>query len=240
MRWSDVAIVSTVVLAFCPATAQTFPSLPDHLTSLIQEEKLGDEGLGIAEIKARLLLPLALDLIKDFEKWVPNAYDDASMFCTIGYGHLIAKKSCASSMAELEQFTPPLSVSAGSNLLDKDTTIARIAVKNLVTEPLNDEQFGALTSFVFNVGSKNFANSTMLKYLNNGEYPGAAKQFARWISSKGKPLDGLITRRACEASLFTGKLAYGVDNKFHRDDCETLGAVPPTESLIDIETGELR
>ena len=76
-------------------------------------------------------MALALDLIKEFEAWRPQAYNDASLFCTIGYGHLIAKKPCAGSAAELQQFDQPLSLEAGLAQLDLDTAIARLAISGL-------------------------------------------------------------------------------------------------------------
>lgn len=222
--------------------AQDFPTDPSHITSRSQEEVLeGQQSLGAAPSgNAPLLMALALDVIKDFEQWRQYAYNDASNYCTIGYGHLIAKKSCANCSFELKKFTQPLAFSDGNTLIDKDTTIARVNVKNLVHTQLSDEQFGALTSFVFNVGTQNFATSTMLKYLNNSEYEGALKEFPKWIKSKGVPLDGLVTRRACEALLFAGELSYRADHKFYRDDCATLGAAPSAETLIDIDIGEKR
>jgi lysozyme len=171
-------------------------------------------------------MPLAVDLIKDFEKWKPLPYNDAHIYCTIGYGHLIVKKPCASSGEELKQFSRPLDLVIGLKLLDKDTGIARLSVQRLVFVALSDEQFGALTSFVFNVGSQNFATSKLRKYINNQEFEGAVHEFGKWIKSGDQILDGLITRRACEASLFKGILSYGNDGKFHRDDCESLGAAP--------------
>jgi lysozyme len=231
--------LALVGLALSPAAAQDFPTDPNHLTSVAQEELLDGTSLGTAPSgPPRLLMALALDLIKDFEMWVPHAYNDASIYCTIGYGHLIARKPCSYSTVELIAFIQPLDKRVGLNLLEKDTTATRFAVQNLVHVPLSDEQFGALTSFVFNVGSQHFATSTMRRYINNSEFDSVPKEFSKWIKSGGKIYNGLIARRACEASLFNGNLAYGPDHKFHREDCESIGAAPSAESLIDIDVGE--
>jgi lysozyme len=233
-------ILFPLVLASTSASAEDFRSDPTHITSLSQVEALENGSLGAAEVGVRVLMALALDLIKDFEGWVPRPYNDASAYCTIGYGHLIARKPCARSPQELEQFAPPLSEADGLALLNKDTAIARSAVQRLVTQPLTDEQFGALTSFIFNVGIANFETSSLRRYINNGEDDQAAPQFARWIMSGGKIIDGLIIRRACEAGLFQGVLVYEADHKFHRDDCGALGAAPEASALIDIAVGEQR
>lgn len=96
--------------------------------------------------------------------------------------------------------------------LDQDKDEAERAVNELVTTPLTHNQFDALVSFVFNVGrgrpispgfsGKGFHGSTMLRYLNAGDYLGAAAQFARWNKSNGVVLNGLIERRAKERDLF--------------------------------------
>lgn len=228
-----IALMSGVI----QVAAEDFPSYPDHLTSQIQEEAL-DGGLGAADTQPRILLGLALELIKVFEAWVPVAYNDASVFCTIGYGHLIGKKPCTAVLSEIALFDPPLTEAEGSVQLEKDTALARVAVQRLVKESLNDEQFGALTSFVFNVGSANFESSTMLRYLNNNEFDGAAKQFARWTKSKGKVLNGLVARRNCETQLFLGNAVSDAIGKFNREICDSSGAAPPSEELIDIDVGE--
>ena len=228
------------VVSYCSAaSAQDFPTYNDHITSGIQEEALDNNALGAAENStARSLARLALELIKDYEAWIPNAYNDASNYCTVGYGHLVDKWPCDRVRVKLARFDLPLSPAAGLKLLDTDTGIARATVQRLVTVDLNDEQFGALSSFVFNVGASNFESSSLLKFVNNGEFDGAALQFGRWVKSKGVVLNGLINRRSCEAALFRGTLSLRSDGRFYRDDCAALGAAPEDENLIDIDAGE--
>lgn len=220
------------------AQPSRFANRTDHVTSRLQLEVLEGSSLGAAAGSARAVSPFALNLIKDFEKWEAAAYDDASMYCTVGYGHLIAKKPCADSFDELRKIGNPVDLKTGLAILDKDTFAARLAVNNLIKRNLSDEQFGALVSLVFNIGQRNFETSTLLSYLNNGEFSGAARQFPKWIKSKGVVLNGLITRRACEAAFFLDKLPPHPDNEFVRSDCESAGAAPSVEDLIDIETGE--
>ena len=109
------------LLFVTPALSEDFPSDPTHMTSLAQVEALEGTSLGAAGVQPRQLMPLALDLIKDFERWRPNAYNDASNYCTIGYGHLIAKKPCSESSVELSKFTRPLTEANGLDLLMRDT-----------------------------------------------------------------------------------------------------------------------
>lgn len=73
-------------------------------------------------------------------------------------------------------------------------------VTRLVTVDLNQNEFDALVSFDFNTGG--LGKSSILKLLNAGDQPGAAKAFALWNKFGGKPAKALIARRADEAALF--------------------------------------
>ena len=78
-------------------------------------------------------------------------------------------------------------------------------VEELVTLPINQCQFDALTSWTFNLGPSNLQSSTMLKVLNQGDYEGVPYQIKRWNKVNGQVNDGLIRRREAEALLFEGK-----------------------------------
>jgi hypothetical protein len=90
--------------------------------------------------------------------------------------------------------------------LSGDLQIAEAAVKNYVQVELSQNQFDALTDFVYNLGAGNFHTSTLLRKLNAGDYVGAAAEFVRWnkakVAGKLTPLKGLTTRREWEAKLF--------------------------------------
>jgi lysozyme len=80
------------------------------------------------------------------------------------------------------------------------------AVTKLVGAALKPHEFDALVSFAFNVGTGNFASSTLLRKLNALDYRGAGEQFSRW--NKGK-INGVLTelpvltaRRRRERKLF--------------------------------------
>ena len=135
-----------------------------------------------------------VDLIKSFEGYRNTAYMDSAGIWTVGYGH-----------------TGP-DVTAGTKLehggaevvLRKDLAGAEKAVTELVKVPLNQNQFDALVSFVFNLGSGAFAESTLLKRLNAKESPCvvAKEELPRWNKAGGKVLSGLTRRRQMEAELF--------------------------------------
>jgi lysozyme len=76
------------------------------------------------------------------------------------------------------------------------------AIHKNVIAPINQNQFDALVSFVYNVGAGNFAKSTLLKKLNKADYQGASDEFLRWNKAGGKVLNGLTRRRDAERALF--------------------------------------
>ena len=87
------------------------------------------------------------------------------------------------------------------------------AVKRLVRVELNQQQFDALTSFAYNCGEGNLGKSTLLRKVNRGDFPGAAREFAKWNRGGGRVLAGLTRRRACEALVFQGFYDANHDGK---------------------------
>jgi len=75
------------------------------------------------------------------------------------------------------------------------------AVSNLAPKTTQN-QFDALVSFAYNVGTQALRTSTLLRMHNAGDYAGAKAQFARWNKNDGKVMPGLTRRRAAEAQLY--------------------------------------
>lgn len=78
---------------------------------------------------------------------------------------------------------------------------------NSLQLPLNQNQFDALVSFVYNVGFANLKTSTLLKrMLVNVNDQNIRVQFLRWnkalIDGVYQPLPGLTRRRIEEATLY--------------------------------------
>jgi hypothetical protein len=70
---------------------------------------------------------------------------------------------------------------------------------------LNQDQFDALVDFCFNTGRGNFLKSSLLRYVNGGEFQSAIVQFGLWVHAAGEVVPGLVRRRAAEAALFEGR-----------------------------------
>lgn len=102
-----------------------------------------------------------LKLIKEFEGFYPNYYIDPVGIKTIGYGHACHANSCG------PEIKPPLTEAQATELLITDLQRSyEPCVEKAVTVPLNDNQFSALVSFVFNLGCGAFKSSTLLRRLN--------------------------------------------------------------------------
>lgn len=96
----------------------------------------------------------------------------------------------------------PITEKQADTLLMRLIPMYEKEVNTLVTVPLNQNQYDALVSFVYNIGGNQFMTSTFLKKLNTLDYIGAANEFKRWKYSGGKVIQGLINRRAKEKVLF--------------------------------------
>lgn len=68
---------------------------------------------------------------------------------------------------------------------------------NTIVYPLNQNQFDALVSFVFNIGVTAFNTSTMKKLINLGKIKEATAQFDRWVIPKE-----VTSRRMSEKAQF--------------------------------------
>jgi lysozyme len=86
------------------------------------------------------------------------------------------------------------------DLISREKVVEQAAL--LVKGGLNENQFSALVSFVYNLGSGQFRSSTLYKYLMEGRMNDAANEFEKWNKSGGKVLDGLTYRRKSEKELF--------------------------------------
>lgn len=71
--------------------------------------------------------------------------------------------------------------------------------------PTTPDQRAALISFAYNVGLQALKESTLLRLHKEGDFAGAAAQFARWDKAAGKTLAGLTKRRAYEAAIYRGQ-----------------------------------
>ncbi len=128
-----------------------------------------------------------------------TVYNDSGGIATVGTGHKIIPSD---NLLEGDKITHELA----DLFLKNDLHKAESDVNSMVNVPLNQNQFDALVSFVFNIGRTPFQHSTLLKKLNEYDYIGALKEFTRWkyitVNGIKKESPGLITRRLLEQNLF--------------------------------------
>lgn len=146
---------------------------------------------------ARKVNKAGFDLVRHFEGFYTKAYTCPAGVWTIGYGHTKGvKRGDTVTLDEAEQ------------LLEADLDAAGAEVERLVRVPLKDNQYAALVSFVFNVGSGSLAASTLRKKLNAENYDDVPVELARWVKAtdpktgQKRTLAGLVRRRAAEGELW--------------------------------------
>lgn len=76
-------------------------------------------------------------------------------------------------------------------------------VTHYVTVDLNENQFSALCSLCFNIGSGEFKNSHLCAVLNAGNYDSVQSEMMRWDHNHDGTVNaGLQTRREKEVALW--------------------------------------
>ena len=135
--------------------------------------------------------PKGIALIKEFEGLRLKAYKCPGGVWTIGYGHTAGvKPGMLISKAQAEEYL-------------KADLIAFERYLNGLGLALNQNQFDALVSFIYNVGTGNFSNSTLLRKVRaNPQENSIMDEFLRWVYSKGRVLPGLQRRRLAEMKLY--------------------------------------
>jgi len=132
-----------------------------------------------------------ISLIQGFESLRTRAYRCPAGFWTIGYGHTLGVKA-----------GDYIDIDKAAQLLAEDLREFE-AVVNRECPGVNQNQFDALVSFVFNVGTEQFQRSTLLKKVKaNACDPAIRKEFMKWTKAGGIELAGLVRRRKAEADLY--------------------------------------
>ena len=146
-----------------------------------------------------------IDLIKRFEGFRAEAYKCPAGRWTIGYGH--------TSSAGPPRVRPGMRVTRreAEAILRRDvkTFAARVAeaIGPEALALLNDNQFGALVSFAYNVGLGNFRRSSVLRRVKSEKLDEVPDRLMLWTKARGKRLKGLVRRRRAEGRLFMTPVA---------------------------------
>ena len=146
---------------------------------------------------------------------------------TIGYGH-----TSDAHMKVHKGLT--ITEEQAEAALVHDAQEAADAIKRLVAVPLNENQMGALVSFVFNVGIGAFKKSTLLRKLNFGDYAAVPGELMRWNKNDGKVMAGLTNRRASEGKLWSTPVG---STRIVAKILAATGSKPQGEKTPEIEHG---
>lgn len=137
-----------------------------------------------------------LELIKNFEGFRSQKYQDTGGRWTIGFGHLIK---------EGENFDEGITQDQGTQLLEQDLQTTEDSINKNVRVSLTQDQFDALCSLVYNWGIGHFQRSDLLQKLNSGDYDGALQDLKNVDTVNGRVCNGLVRRRTLEANLWNGQ-----------------------------------
>ena len=115
---------------------------------------------------------------------------------TIGYGHIRGVRE-GMTITE-EQATQYLQ----EDLADTETAVDAMTS----TAPTTNNQYAAMISLCFNIGSGNFRTSSVLRFHLARDYTSAADSFLLWDKAHGDgqlvEVPGLLRRRQAERDLY--------------------------------------
>lgn len=151
--------------------------------------------LGLA-IDQMTVSPFGVDLICGFEGKRLAAYDDGVGVWTIGFGTTVYPNGIKVMKGDT------CTEAQAKTYMAHDLKKFEATVNKAVTVQLNQNQFDALVSLAYNIGTNAFSKSTLVKKLNANDIRGAADQFDVWVNAGGKRMQGLVNRRAKEKALF--------------------------------------
>lgn len=139
-------------------------------------------------------------MIKSHEGLRLEAYTGPGGKTLIGYGHAAtAEPGMVITEAQAEA------------LLRGDLERFENAVRRLVTVPINADEMSAMVVLSYNIGDGNFAESSVLRFLNEGDREKAADAFLLWnkVRRDGALVvsEGLMKRRGEERALFLSQPA---------------------------------
>jgi lysozyme len=138
-----------------------------------------------------------IEVIKKYEGFSADPYLCPAGVPTIGYG---STRWFDGYRITMDSRT--ISRDDATRLLQMELHHIESAVPRLIKAPLTQNQFDALASFTFNLGSGRLQSSTLRARVNRLDYDGAADEFPKWCKAANKVLPGLVRRRAEERQLW--------------------------------------
>ena len=138
------------------------------------------------------------NLICEFEGLKLKPYLCSARISTIGYGNTYYPNGKRVTLLD-DAITKEYAFEIFKTIADKFAK----RVDDMVKTELTQNQFNALVSFAYNVGTGAFATSTLLKKVNNNPNDVAIKnEFLKWVRANKKVVQGLVNRRNKEVLIY--------------------------------------
>lgn len=176
---------------------QTMPSGPAEMTRGTQAPPsapgTGTDASAALPVQGSMSISDAgVELVAKFEGCRLEAYKCPAGVWTIGYGHTAGVKE-GDTLPSKEQAKTLLK----EDLAKYAASVNNCVKKGLISFPLNQNQFDALTSFCYNCGAGN-----LQKLVSGRDAATVAEKLLAYNKGGGKVLAGLVRRREEERALF--------------------------------------
>lgn len=172
-------------------------------------------------------------LIKQFEGFRADAYQDVVGVWTVGFG--FTRGVTPGQHMTLAQ--------AEARLITELLGYEQAVLSGCTLEP-NQNQLDAMCSLAWNIGIAGFLRSTVLRAHNRGDFQSASRAFGLWNKAGGREWAGLTRRRAAEAALYLepapGLVQRVVEGAIPAAQAGEVPPPPPAQAMpqqIDHESG---
>ena len=180
------------------------------------------EFMNKKDVEKKCVSNKGIEFIKEYESYKPKIYDAGDDKKTIGYGHVLTKEEI-----DAGTYDDGISKDEATELLKKNLEWFEDGINRNFKGPdkngrdLTQNEFDALVILSFNAGRSGLVDSTLFEIVQeNKDFTAESikkliisnwKQ-KKWISVKGKQMNGLIRRRNDELQMFFNS-DYKVDRK---------------------------
>lgn len=147
-----------------------------------------------------------VDLVKQFEGLELASYLDPVGVLTIGYGYT-NRAGYGPGVKSGDVWTED---QAEQMLIEGLEKFGQRIIPMFKRKPTSN-QYGAMLSLAYNIGTGEFSKSTCLRRFNSGDFEGAAEALTWFNKAGGRKLRGLVRRREAERALFLTDSGFDLD-----------------------------
>lgn len=135
-----------------------------------------------------------INIIKEFVGLRLEAYSDTRGNWYIGYGR---------SQGVMEGMR--ITETEAEDYLREDLRVFEESVSRMVEVDVSENEFSAMVCLTYNIGPGGFAESTVLRKVNEQEWEEAADAILLWNKVGGQVNQALVNRREKERALFLAR-----------------------------------